>query len=110
MQGEAEREIVRVAVECCLQEAKWNRYYALLLGRLATTGKAHRITLQYCLWDHIKQVKHWGRAALSVEHTQTLSDIVVHHSSERLLGAFSGTLLNCAGCKLLTEGTSAPES
>jgi hypothetical protein len=55
-QGEAEREVVRVTVECCLQERSWNAYYAHLLSHLIKAVKGHRITLQYCLWDHFKQV------------------------------------------------------
>ena len=54
LQGEAEREVVRVPVECCLQEAGWNPYYALLLGRLAAAATSHAVTLQYCLWDHFR--------------------------------------------------------
>ena len=56
IQGEAQREIVRVTVECCLQEQTWNGYYAQLLGSLVRAVKGHRITLQFCLWDLIKQV------------------------------------------------------
>ena len=56
MQGEAQREVVRVTVECCLQERAWNGYYAQLLGSLVRTVKGHRITLQFCLWDLIKGV------------------------------------------------------
>jgi len=43
-----------VPAECCLQEAGWNPYYALLLGRLAAASTSHAVTLQYCLWDHFK--------------------------------------------------------
>ncbi len=53
-QGEAERELVRVPAECCLQEAGWNPYYAALLARLAAASTSHAVTLQYCLWDHFK--------------------------------------------------------
>ena len=56
LQGEAQREVVRVTVECCLQEQTWNGYYAQLLGSLVRAVKGHRITLQFCLWDLIKQV------------------------------------------------------
>ena len=54
MQGESEREIVRVSVDCCLQERRWNPYYAHLLQRIVSGSKAHRITLRYCLWDQFK--------------------------------------------------------
>ncbi|KAL3133156.1 hypothetical protein ABBQ38_007050 [Trebouxia sp. C0009 RCD-2024] len=55
LKGEAEREVVRVTVECCLQERSWNPYYVHLLQRLLAASKAHRVTLQYCLWDQFKQ-------------------------------------------------------
>ncbi|GAB4822711.1 hypothetical protein N2152v2_009757 [Parachlorella kessleri] len=58
--GEAEREVVRVAVECCLQERAWNPYYSLLLAKLCQASKSHKITLQYCLWDQIKEVAGGG--------------------------------------------------
>ncbi|KAK9823765.1 hypothetical protein WJX72_005349 [[Myrmecia] bisecta] len=56
LKGESEREAVRVTVDCCLQEASWNPYYALVAGRLAGASKSHKITLQYCLWDQFKQL------------------------------------------------------
>lgn len=56
LKGDQEREIVRVTVECCLFEKSYNPYYSQLLIRLCTVSKAHRMTLQYCLWDHFKEV------------------------------------------------------
>ncbi|DBA70559.1 TPA: hypothetical protein ACH3X2_011953 [Trebouxia sp. C0005] len=56
LKGESEREVVRVTVECCLQERSWNPYYSHLLQRLLASSKAHRVTLQYCLWDQFKLV------------------------------------------------------
>ncbi|CAL8471329.1 g10871 [Coccomyxa elongata] len=56
LKGEAEREVVRVVLECCLQERSWNPYYAHLLASLVRAVKGHRITLQFCLWDHFKQL------------------------------------------------------
>ncbi|BDA46714.1 Suppressor of glycerol defect protein 1 [Coccomyxa sp. Obi] len=56
LKGEAEREVVRVVLECCLQERSWNPYYAHLLASLVRAVKGHHITLQFCLWDHFKQL------------------------------------------------------
>lgn len=56
-QSESEREVVRVSMECCLQEGSWNPYYAHLLQRVVSASKAHRITLRYCLWDQFKLVE-----------------------------------------------------
>ncbi|PSC75596.1 nucleolar MIF4G domain-containing 1 [Micractinium conductrix] len=57
LKGEQERELVRVTVECCLQEKAWNAYYAHLLLRLCGVGKGHRMTLQFCMWDHLKDLE-----------------------------------------------------
>lgn len=46
LRGEQERELVRVALECGLQERAWNPYYAHLLLRLCGAGKSHKMTLQ----------------------------------------------------------------
>ncbi len=56
LKGSQEREIVRVTVECCMHEPAWNPYYGLLLTRLCTLAKGHRVTLNYCLWDFIKDL------------------------------------------------------
>ncbi len=57
LKGSQEREIVRVTVECCMHEPAWNPYYGLLLTRLCTLAKGHRVTLNYCLWDFIKDLR-----------------------------------------------------
>lgn len=54
--GKQDREIVRVLVECCLQEKVFNKYYSLLAAKLCHHDKNHKFTLQYCLWDHFKQL------------------------------------------------------
>ena len=56
LKGEQEREIIRVSVECALNELSWNPYYSFLLERLCQSSKMHRTTLQYCLWDHWKEM------------------------------------------------------
>ncbi len=39
MQGDQEREIVRVVMDCCVHETAYNPFYALLLVRLATHSR-----------------------------------------------------------------------
>ncbi|MCO5588994.1 hypothetical protein L7F22_042958 [Adiantum nelumboides] len=41
-----DREIMRVIVECCLQEKVFNKYYSLLINKLCHHDKNHRFTLQ----------------------------------------------------------------
>ncbi|THG03022.1 hypothetical protein TEA_013152 [Camellia sinensis var. sinensis] len=54
LQGKQDREIMRVLVECILQEQIFNKYYSVLAIKLCSHDKNHKITLQYCLWDHLK--------------------------------------------------------
>ncbi|KNA11125.1 hypothetical protein SOVF_138080 [Spinacia oleracea] len=57
LQGKQDREIMRVLVECCLQEKVFNKYYTALASKLCSHDKNHKFTLQYCLWDHLKELE-----------------------------------------------------
>lgn len=44
-------------MQCCLREKNWNPYYAHLIAKLCKSGiPGHKTTLQYCLWDHFKDI------------------------------------------------------
>ncbi|XP_057968487.1 uncharacterized protein LOC131157992 isoform X2 [Malania oleifera] len=55
--GKQDREIIRVLVECSLQEKMFNKYYTVLASKLCDHDKNHKFTLQYCLWDHFKELE-----------------------------------------------------
>lgn len=55
--GKQDREIMRVLVECCLQEKVFNKYYCILASKLCSHEKNHKFTLQYCLWDHFNELE-----------------------------------------------------
>jgi nucleolar MIF4G domain-containing protein 1 len=55
--GGQEREVMRVLLECCLQEAAYNPFYELTATRLCMAAKRHRVTLQYCVWDRWKELE-----------------------------------------------------
>lgn len=55
--GKQDREIMRVLIECCLQEKAFNKYYTILASKLCGHDKNHKFTLQYCLWDHFKELE-----------------------------------------------------
>ncbi len=55
--GGQEREIMRVLLECCLQEGSYNPFYELTAARLCAAAKRHRVTLQFCVWDRWKEVE-----------------------------------------------------
>ncbi|CAL0317086.1 unnamed protein product [Lupinus luteus] len=55
--GKQDRDIIRVLVDCCLQEKVFNKYYTVLATKLCEHDKNHKFTLQFCLWDHFKQLE-----------------------------------------------------
>ncbi|KAG9160417.1 hypothetical protein Leryth_008809 [Lithospermum erythrorhizon] len=55
--GKQDREIIRVLVDCCLQERVFNKYYCVLASKLCSHDKNHKFTLQYCLWDRFKNLE-----------------------------------------------------
>ncbi|CAK9181057.1 unnamed protein product [Ilex paraguariensis] len=52
-----DREIMRVLVDCCLHEKVFNKYYCVLASKLCSHDKNHKFTLQFCLWDHFKELE-----------------------------------------------------
>eukprot|EP00232_Nephroselmis_pyriformis_P028278 CAMPEP_0182860634 /NCGR_PEP_ID=MMETSP0034_2-20130328/5026_1 /TAXON_ID=156128 /ORGANISM="Nephroselmis pyriformis, Strain CCMP717" /LENGTH=210 /DNA_ID=CAMNT_0024992455 /DNA_START=348 /DNA_END=980 /DNA_ORIENTATION=- len=56
LKGAQEREIIRVIMHCLLTEKGYNPYYAHLLIRLCSHEHNHKFTLQYCMWDHFREV------------------------------------------------------
>lgn len=56
LSGKQDREIMRVLLACCLQEKAFNKYYTVLALKLCSHDKNHKFTLQYCIWDHYKEL------------------------------------------------------
>ncbi|KAK6905960.1 hypothetical protein I203_106795 [Kwoniella mangroviensis CBS 8507] len=52
-----QREFVRVALHCCGLEQTYNPYYTLILSNLCSNSYDHRFTLQYALWDFIRELE-----------------------------------------------------
>ncbi|KAJ0787714.1 putative MIF4G-like, type 3, initiation factor eIF-4 gamma, MA3, MIF4G-like domain superfamily [Helianthus annuus] len=57
LQGKQDREMMRVLVECCLQEKVFNKYYCVLASKLCNHDKNHKFTLQYCIWDQYTELE-----------------------------------------------------
>ncbi|KAI0749305.1 armadillo-type protein [Daedaleopsis nitida] len=49
-----QREIIRVILHCCGNEKQYNPYYALVGQQLCRLSHAHKITLQFSLWDFLR--------------------------------------------------------
>lgn len=56
LSGKQDREIMRVIVDCCLQEQTFNKYYVVLASKLCSHDKNHKFSLQYCIWDRFKEL------------------------------------------------------
>lgn len=75
LQGEQQREVVRVVVDCCLHETTYNPFYGLLIARLAGHSKAHRLTAQFCMWDQYKALD--SHSPTSLAHLARLNAALV---------------------------------
>ncbi|KIL67539.1 hypothetical protein M378DRAFT_122561 [Amanita muscaria Koide BX008] len=51
-----QREIVRVLLHCCENEKTYNPYYTLVCQHLCQTAHSYKITLQYYLWDFLRDL------------------------------------------------------
>ncbi|KAG6813952.1 hypothetical protein H0H92_005207 [Tricholoma furcatifolium] len=51
-----QREIVRVLLHCCGNEKSYNPYYALICQHLCHMAHSYRITLQFTLWDFLRDL------------------------------------------------------
>ncbi|KAF8206291.1 hypothetical protein K438DRAFT_1917728 [Mycena galopus ATCC 62051] len=51
-----QREIVRVLLHCCGNEKSYNPYYALVCQHLCRSAHGYTITLQFCLWDFLRDL------------------------------------------------------
>ncbi|XP_054007789.1 nucleolar MIF4G domain-containing protein 1 homolog [Hylaeus anthracinus] len=61
-QGE---EIINVLMHCCLQENKFNPYYAVLAQKLCEYNRKYQLTIQYALWDKLKTLGTYGSRQLN---------------------------------------------
>ncbi|KAJ1826563.1 suppressor of glycerol defect, partial [Coemansia sp. RSA 2599] len=50
------REVVRVVLHCCGQEAAYNPYYTLVAFKLCCYHNSYRLTMQYALWDFLREM------------------------------------------------------
>ncbi|PPQ83433.1 hypothetical protein CVT25_007024 [Psilocybe cyanescens] len=51
-----QREIIRVILHCCGNERSYNPYYSLVCQQLCRTSHAYKITLQFGLWDFLRDL------------------------------------------------------
>lgn len=56
LKEQQDREVSRVLVHCCGQEAAFNPFYAHLAARLCEFDQRHRFSFQLTFWDQFKEL------------------------------------------------------
>eukprot|EP00912_Choanoflagellata_sp_UC4_P000208 UC4_evm1s134 len=54
LKDKKDRDVMRVLLDCTLQEKSYNPYYAHLGLKLCQHNHNHKVTLQYAIWDRFK--------------------------------------------------------
>ncbi|XP_017887279.1 nucleolar MIF4G domain-containing protein 1 [Ceratina calcarata] len=75
-----ESEIIHVLMHCCLQEKKFNRYYAVLAQKLCEYNRKYQLTIQYTFWDKLKTLESYGHNQLN-----NLAQFLTHLFIEKCL-------------------------
>ena len=87
LSGQGDREIVRVILECCLQEKAFNPFYAVLTSKLVERQKRHRLTLRLCIQDQLKEIKSGeNEETSSVRRVANLAKFFAHIVASNALG------------------------
>ncbi|KAL1271183.1 hypothetical protein QQF64_030199 [Cirrhinus molitorella] len=73
LKDQQEREIVYVMMDCCLQEKKFNRFYAVLAEKFCSHERRFQMTFQFSLWDKFKELEN-----LSSKSFSNLVQLVTH--------------------------------
>ncbi|KOX67702.1 Nucleolar MIF4G domain-containing protein 1 [Melipona quadrifasciata] len=92
LKDQQETEIIHVIMHCCLQENKFNPYYAVLAQKLCEYNRKYQLTIQYSLWDRLKTLETYENKQLSnlaqflvylfIEKCLTISILKIIHFTE----------------------------
>ncbi|XP_071856134.1 nucleolar MIF4G domain-containing protein 1 [Bombus fervidus] len=64
LKNQQEAEIIHVLMHCCLQENKFNPYYAILAQKFCEYNRKYQLTIQYTLWDKLKTLETYDNKQL----------------------------------------------
>lgn len=84
LQNRAERDTVRVLLECCSNEKSYNKFYGHLAARICEYQPQSRFSLQLAYWDIFKQFDSIG-ARKGANLAKLLFHLVVTHQALRIL-------------------------
>nr|XP_023694480.1 nucleolar MIF4G domain-containing protein 1 isoform X1 [Paramormyrops kingsleyae] len=75
-----EREIIRVLLDCCLQERLFNAFYIVLADKFCAHDRRFQMTLQFTLWDKFKELQNMSSSVFS-----NLVHLVIHVLQKKTL-------------------------
>uniref|UniRef100_A0A915BSB1 MI domain-containing protein n=2 Tax=Parascaris univalens TaxID=6257 RepID=A0A915BSB1_PARUN len=79
LKGQQEREIIHICVHCALREPSYNPFYAAVLKHFCAFHKRFKLTMQYALWDRIRELNKlqtWQRPLLAA----VIADLILNKS------------------------------
>ncbi|XP_015186213.1 PREDICTED: nucleolar MIF4G domain-containing protein 1 homolog [Polistes dominula] len=91
LKNQQEREIIYVLMDCCLQEKKFNPYYAILAERFCVYDRKYQLTIQYMLWDKFKILDNYNAKQLT-----NLAKFLIHLFIQKSLSISILKVLNFA--------------
>lgn len=68
LKKEQSREIIKIIVQICSEEKKYNPFYRILLEKLIEVNKDHKYTYHYCIWDYMKIFQNYKQSELKKIH------------------------------------------
>lgn len=80
LNNQQEREIIHIAIECCMQEKNFNPYYAFLLQKFCSSNRKYQIAIQFAVWDKIRELSVMTSAQLS-----NLAHLLAHLFTQQAL-------------------------
>ncbi|XP_026825307.1 nucleolar MIF4G domain-containing protein 1 homolog isoform X1 [Ooceraea biroi] len=73
LKNQQQREVIYVILNCCIQEKKFNPYYAVLAQRLCDCDRKYQLNIQYALWDKLKILDD-----LNTKQLTNLAKLLIH--------------------------------
>lgn len=73
LKATAARDIAHVLMHCCMQEERWNPFYAHVASELLSHGKAYRSSFQFAVQDQARRVPE-----LNARQATNLASLLAH--------------------------------
>ena len=74
LKSQQEREIIHVAIDCCLHEKSFNPYYVHVVQKFCHLHRRFQIATQFALWDRFKDLT--ALSTIQVAHLAKYSSFI----------------------------------